>query len=1276
MAEEKDKDFAFGLLSLNVRGLREYKKCRKIFNWIVKHGGQSGVSFLQETHSSIDIESKWRQRFRGKIMFSHGKTNSKGVAILLGEKLEYTIISSSVDEQGRFIILLCEIQGLSTLLINSYAPNDEKGQVCLLENIFQKISEIDYPLETSIIWGGDFNCFFDLDLETSEGNPKLKIGAIEKIQAIQLELDLCDIWRVRNPVAKRFTWRGNAQGKASNKTQTLYRRLDYFFISDELQPFVDNAGIIPAPATDHSAIFIKIKKFQEGKRGPSFWKLNNTLLNDPKYIEAVNSGIINLQSEFIEQGITSAQAKWELIKYEVRKISITFSKSKAKKFRLEYKDLESKIIKIEERKDWEKNEELLNKVNQLKRELEERSNYITEGIILRSRTIWYEQGEKNTKFFLSLEKRNKAKSHVRKLIDESDKEIIKPQTILEKIELFYSNLYSSKSEKSEKECLEFLRELDTPKLTNEENQSCEGYLTLKECYDSLLKMGSSKAPGNDGLTKEFYVAFWPTIGKLLVNCLNEGFDQGSLSTTQKQAIITLIQKPGKDVRFLNNWRPISLINVDVKICSKAICNRFINFLPKLIHPDQAAYVKGRTIEDPIRVIADLMEYLRKENNSALLFAADFEKAFDSIEHNFIFAVLKHFGFGDQLIKWIGVMLKDTKSCVVNNGTATGFFGINRGTKQGDPISPYLFIMVIEIMAVMIRSDNKIQGVTLNSNEGKKLAVFADDSTFFLRDNNSLIHVLDNLDLFHKYSSLQINLQKSEIGWIGVQKNADNLGHGTIKTVNFHEKGIKILGIYVSHNDDYLQIQNLDRIFENFKTILCIWRSRSLTAFGKIQVIRSLALPKLLYVCSKIYVPTTFVKKVKTELLRFFWNGKKAKVKYRTIIGEYDQGGLKLPDFESLIITQRIKWAQKFLDEGKNYWKVIPRKYIEEIGGTSCIDENFDCKKIPKNIPRFYEDILNAWGSVSQSLINEPEDVLRQPLWNNSYIRINIDSRNILRMVDKGFLRVHHIWENNSGFNWDYVHAKGMENRDFLLWMGIIHALPQKWKSILKDKELKVFDLPGGKYILLEGKPIGLDKVKSKQIYSKLISRKFMAPTAQKRLSEKLSSPDIEWKEVYSHIYKTTIDTGLRWFQYKLLNNCLYLNKQLYKFKLIDSPRCSFCFIFLESVEHFFVNCIESRNVYLSIKNWLSNYEVILPELNLSNIILCSGNSSLVNFIILLYKVHLYKARSQEKRPHFKVFQNSIKLFENIEYNIAIRKFKLASHLQKFEKLKKAIATDC
>ena len=151
-------------------------------------------------------------------------------------------------------------------------------------------------------------------------------------------------------------------------------------------------------------------------------------------------------------------------------------------------------------------------------------------------------------------------------------------------------------------------------------------------------MGNNKSPRNNGFTKEFYLAFFNDLNQYLVDSLNFSLVNGEFSSSQKQAVITLIEKKDRDKRILKNWRPISLINIDVKLASKALALRVRNVMHELVHSDQTAYVKDCYIGESIRILDDILEYTECSQLPGILFSADFKKAFDSIDHTFLFSL--------------------------------------------------------------------------------------------------------------------------------------------------------------------------------------------------------------------------------------------------------------------------------------------------------------------------------------------------------------------------------------------------------------------------------------------------------------------------------------------------------------------------------------------------------------------------------------------------------------------------------------------------------------
>ena len=172
--------------------------------------------------------------------------------------------------------------------------------------------------------------------------------------------------------------------------------------------------------------------------------------------------------------------------------------------------------------------------------------------------------------------------------------------------------------------------MQIPTLSNESRQLGKGIISLEECTKVLNSFPLNKVPGNDGLPVEFYKTFWNLVGNILVDFLNESFVKGEMSSSQKQAVITLIEKKDQDRCDLKNWRPISLLNVDAKIASKAIAERMKRLLPNLIHENQSGYIPGRRINENIRSVLDILDYTKDKNLQGLLVFIDFEKAFDSL----------------------------------------------------------------------------------------------------------------------------------------------------------------------------------------------------------------------------------------------------------------------------------------------------------------------------------------------------------------------------------------------------------------------------------------------------------------------------------------------------------------------------------------------------------------------------------------------------------------------------------------------------------------------
>ena len=270
---------------------------------------------------------------------------------------------------------------------------------------------------------------------------------------------------------------------------------------------------------------------------------------------------------------------------------------------------------------------------------------------------------------------------------DSDHLILDPQIILKNIHEFYTNLYSlpddfqaTIDENAVNDAI--FHNITIPRLSEDDKHFLETPLSTNELFEVVKSMKMNKTPGFDGLPIEFYIILWPDINELLINSFNFSLQNGSMSASQRNGIITLLPKADKDPLLIKNYRPITLLTTDYKILAKCIANRLKRSLHYLIHPDQSGFMKGRNIRHNIRLILDMIEYTDLTDTPGLILLLDIEKAFDSVSHNFLFQTLEHFNFGNNFINSIKTLYSARQSYVINNGFLTERIALKRGIFQG------------------------------------------------------------------------------------------------------------------------------------------------------------------------------------------------------------------------------------------------------------------------------------------------------------------------------------------------------------------------------------------------------------------------------------------------------------------------------------------------------------------------------------------------------------------------------------------------------------------
>ena len=272
-------------------------------------------------------------------------------------------------------------------------------------------------------------------------------------------------------------------------------------------------------------------------------------------------------------------------------------------------------------------------------------------------------------------------------------------------------------------------------LDSDDAQSCECPITEDECTLAIRGMLNNKSPGIDGLPVELYKKYFNVFGELYVESVNHTFQHGGqLSANMKEGIISLINKTDYDLDKLENWRPITLLNVDYKIISKVIATRLKKVLEKIIGPYQTSTLPKRSVTQNLRLLRNTIEYCKEKNSTSFLFIMDQSKAFDRVNHSFMFKLIGKLGFGPDFQRWIKLLYAKNTSRVLVNKMFTDIINVTRSLQQGSGLSPSMYCVCIEVLLYKIYSSVLVKGIAIPyTTITVKLFANADDTTVITSD---------------------------------------------------------------------------------------------------------------------------------------------------------------------------------------------------------------------------------------------------------------------------------------------------------------------------------------------------------------------------------------------------------------------------------------------------------------------------------------------------------------------------------------------------------------
>ena len=619
---------AYKALTINIRGLSDRK-----FSLLTEYISRSRCDFcfIQETMISDDETIKsLSSRWPGPSYWAPAIGRRGGVAILFSKHFEGKISVWKKDPDGRVLSVQLQFNEISLNVINVYAPTNPTERKPFLRSLHSY-----FLPHSELLVGGDFNCY-DNSIDKFGGNTNPLLS--KELSDFKACFRLRDAWRCKHPRDRQYTW--------YNASLSIASRLDTFLIARNLVNLIHSSDILSCPFSDHDFVSLTIDLSNARQQGPGVWKLNNSILADEIYCQNIRD-LVDQYTRF-QHVFVSPKALWESLKSDIKLSSVNYSSEKRK-------ELSRERVTITDRLNILKNQ-LVDGDMSVKSDivdLEAAYNLLLikelEGSKIRSRAKWLEDGEAPTSYFLKLERQKHEKNSVTSILDSNDVEVFSLPEITKAHEEFYANLFSPSpiDDNVQKHLLSHV----TRRLSKAGRDLCEGDLTLAEATDSLKKSNNNKTPGPDGLTVEFYATFWDRLGPLLVSVFNTCLADSDLCSSMKTSVTRLVFKKG-DKKNLKNWRPISLLNVDYKICSKALSIRLSKVLDMIVNPDQSCSVPGRSIASNLILLRDTLDYIEKTNEPAILVSLDQEKAFDRVNHTFLMNLLKHYGFGPSFQNWI------------------------------------------------------------------------------------------------------------------------------------------------------------------------------------------------------------------------------------------------------------------------------------------------------------------------------------------------------------------------------------------------------------------------------------------------------------------------------------------------------------------------------------------------------------------------------------------------------------------------------------------------
>ena len=1243
------------IMSLNVRGIRNDVKRRSIFEFYRK---RCDILCLQETHSTVEDEKLWTNEWGGKCIFSHGTSNSRGVVICVKRDCKWDIKCATSDGDGRFATCMASYDTQNIALATIYGPNDDSPE------FFTEKIEKTHMISDKMVIIGDFNAVVNNDKDRNNSLNRNK-NASERIRSLMETCVISDVWRLHNPDTKRFSWyRKINDAKHTKAIQAS--RIDYALVSSGMCDEVHNTFYMNGLHSDHSAFFVGFK-FGQYSRGSSFWKMNTSLLSDANFVQELN---VAIEDSRAANKCLSSIDKWEMLKRDVKNAASKYSRRAAAEDGVAISQLVEHISEMEDRVT-DLSEDEIQILEKSKIDLEELQFKKVKGVMFRSKAKWCMEAEKGTRYFYNLERKRANAKTCHALLNNKGQTISDEQQVLKLQENYYRDLYTADPQISFK--LEKNIEGEVP---SDHIAAQNSPFTEDEIKEAICGLKNNSCPGSDGLPSEFYKVFWTKVKQDIMNMIEESYGEMKLHSSARRGILNLIPKKDKDTRVLKNLRPITLLNTDYKIIEKAIANRMLSAMDIIISKDQTGFLPGRRISTNIRKILDIISCGEEtpEEIDGFIMSCNYMKCFDRIEFKAVDKALEFFSFSTYIRQWIRLLYSNFTVRVQNNGHFSNNIPINRSVHQGAPASNVLFLCVAELIANSLRQGGQVKGLYVKEII-LVLSQYADDMDVILHNcQKNMDLVMKKMNEFSESTGFCLSYEKTSMYRVGAMHTSKAELY-TGKEIAWNRTSINVLGVEIVRDVNDLIITNYKGVIQKAKATLSTWENRSLSLFGKVEIVNSLVGSLFVYKLTAIPNMTPMmIKELNTAINKFIWNGHKPKIAIETLQKKKSDGGANLVNFEIKQEALKASWVKSIL-EG-NYpaeivYNILHPHLKENIWACNLSSEDVDMviNICPQHI--FWKEVLKAWCKYHYRKQDETLDH-DQILWLNTDIRIRGSPVWWPNAYKRGLLTIGQLFQE-SRFKSD-EELRDEYGLSILEINSLKVSIPVSTKEIFKsNSDLVLRDPKFYEY---------MDQLKTTKLVYKELQRNCstdILPNLAQKWHTEICDPECcesqldcvsNLREAFNRINCHSPVSKHRSFQYKLLHRAIVTNIQLERWKIKDSKMCTFCGEQEETIKHLMYTCRYVILIWDGVVEYINNTggHVNRELVTYRSIVLNSVHpnpSSMINGVCNITKQYIYRKRCAQSTPSVQELKQNIRQMRNIEKYYAVKNNNLTTYAKRW-----------